>query len=62
VAQPDRALAAVETQLSGAARSNRASRATIAFLESDRPDGSGAGDRLGDLGVLVPRGSRLPDQ
>jgi hypothetical protein len=44
VAQPDRALAAVETQLSGAARSNRASRSTIAFLESDRPDALRAGD------------------
>jgi hypothetical protein len=35
-------------KLSGAAPLNRASRATIAFLQSDRPGVPGADDPLGD--------------
>jgi len=38
-------------KLSGAAAPNRASRATIAFLESDRPDAPRAGDAYGDLPI-----------
>ena len=38
-------------QLSGAAAPNRAGRATIAFLESDRPDAPRAGDAYGDLPI-----------
>ena len=37
--------------LSGAARTYRASCATIGFLESDRPDGPRAGDAYGDKGI-----------
>src|SRR5438309_8585073 len=36
-------------KLSGAAPPNRASRATIAFLESDRPGAPRAGDAYGDI-------------
>jgi hypothetical protein len=38
-------------KLMGAGPQNHPSRATIAFLESDRPDGSGAGDPYGDAAI-----------
>src|SRR5437764_3425998 len=38
-------------KLSGAAPPNRASRATIAFLESDRPGAPRAGDAYGDKSI-----------
>jgi hypothetical protein len=40
---------ALSPKLSSAAPPNRASRATIAFLESDRPDAPRAGDAYGDI-------------
>jgi hypothetical protein len=48
----------VSPKLSGAAPPNRARRATIAFLESDRPDAPRAGDAYGD--VRIARGA-APD-
>jgi hypothetical protein len=39
-------------KLSGAAPLNRASRATIAFLKSDRPDAPRAGDAFGDRVIV----------
>ena len=39
-------------KLSSAAPPNRASRATIAFLESDRPDRPRAGDAYGDVPIV----------
>ena len=39
-------------ELSDAAPPNRASRATIAFLESDRPDAPRAGDAYGDASIV----------
>jgi hypothetical protein len=39
-------------KLSGAAPPNRASRATIAFLQSDRPDATRAGDAYGDIAIV----------
>jgi hypothetical protein len=47
VSARDRALS-LPPKLSGAAPPNRASRATIAFLESDRPNAPQAGDAYGD--------------
>ena len=41
-------------KLSGAAPPNHASRATIAFLESDRPGAPRAGDAYGDKGSWAP--------
>jgi hypothetical protein len=38
-------------ELSDAPPPNRASRATIAFLESDRPDAPRAGDAYGDIWI-----------
>jgi hypothetical protein len=43
-------LTAAPAQLSGAAPPNRASRATIASLPSDRPDAARTGDAYGDQG------------
>jgi hypothetical protein len=42
-------------RLTGAALENRASGATIAFLESDRADESGAGDPYGDIAIAPTR-------
>jgi hypothetical protein len=44
-------------KLSGAVPPNRTSRATIAFLESDRPGGPRAGDAYGDGVITRPAGS-----
>ena len=44
-------------KLSSADRANRATHATVAFLESDRPDGPRPGDPYGDdtiVGVALP--------
>jgi hypothetical protein len=38
-------------KLGGVASPNRASRATIAFLESNRPDAPGPGDAYGDEAI-----------
>ncbi len=45
-------------KLTGAAPPNRASRATIAFLESDRPDAPRADDSYGDIGTARRPGGR----
>jgi hypothetical protein len=42
-------------KLSSAAPLNRASRATIAFLESDRPAAARVGDAYGDLALVRRR-------
>jgi hypothetical protein len=46
---------ALSPKLSGAAPPNGASRATIAFLESDRPNTPRAGDAYGDVPVALLR-------
>ena len=51
----DRRARLVSSPSSGAAPRNRASRGTIAFLESDRPAGYGAGDTYGDQAHARPR-------
>jgi hypothetical protein len=47
VSRPERALLQ-PPKFGGAGPPNRASRATIAFVESDRPDEPRAGDSCGD--------------
>jgi hypothetical protein len=52
----DPAAALLESpKLSSAAPPKCVRRATIAFLESDRPDGPGAGDAYGDQAQARPR-------
>jgi hypothetical protein len=46
-------------KLSGAAPPNRASRATIALLESDRPDAPRASDAYGDVALVALVGRPL---
>jgi hypothetical protein len=48
-------------QLSDAAPANRARRATIAFLESDRPDPHRAGDAFGDESIAPVRADLGPE-
>ena len=50
-------------ELSGAAPPNRASRATIPFLESDRPGPPRAGDAYGDIWITrLPAPARSPSR